>query len=318
MPRPDRTVLVSVVGATLLVAGCSASPSSSRQPSERSETRAASSAPSSSSLLGRGLDVCRLPTAATLRRATGLDAEPTTHRLTRVPGYDGVVDACGFGPSFNSSTLTVAVGLAPARPADVARLSGRPVALGGGGRVSRAADGATLTYLRGSTLVRLSGGDPALRALLRAARDLAADVPTDPPTADLQTSGRCAGLDVARVRAVLGAPVRASRSLAYADRSATCSWATGTGRNARTLTVALYSNAQAGPFLADSKLGAPHRRVPGVPGDAFTTSTAAYLVADDGQAVVVTGDLGRHPEGRALPATPALAALLEHAAGRLG
>lgn len=327
--RPSSWLLPCAVLAAVL-AGCSSSPSSSSPSSSTPST----STPSSSSaaadpepatpgspLLG-GLDVCRLPTAAQVGSVTGIDASATTRRLTLLPGYAGPVDACGFGPSFASSTFGVAVGLAPATRADVVRQGGRPVAVGAVGRARLGAGEATVRFLKGRTLValradRVAGEASPLPRLLRAARQVADQVPADPPAASRQSVGRCAGLAEDAVAGVLGATPQLSRSLAYADRSAECSWATG-ARRPRTLGVTLYTNAQAGPFLAQQRTIGPSTDVPRVPGDAFTTGTAAYVVAGDGQAAVVSGRFGARPgPGRPLPVTPRLTALLREVAAQL-
>jgi hypothetical protein len=314
-----RLLLPAVaVAMAVTLAGCSTGSSSSRpQPSRASGPSSAVPSDPASALLG-GLDVCRLPTAAQVRSVTGLDAEATTRRLTPLPGYDAPVDVCGFGPSFLSSTFSVAVGLAPATPADVVRQRGRVVDVGAVGRVRQSAAAVTLTFLKGSTLVqlradRVAGAPSPLGALTRAARQVADDVPADPPPDSRQASGRCAGVDPQAVAAVLGAPPAVSRSLGYQDRSAECSWAV----RDRTLTVALYTNAQAGPFLADQKRSGPSTPVRGVPGDAFTTHDAAYVIAGDGQAAVVSGRLGKAAPGKPLAVTPALTRLLSDVSAAL-
>jgi hypothetical protein len=229
---------------------------------------------------------------------------------------------CGFGPSFVSSSFSVAVGLAPATRADVVRLGGRVADVGAVGRSRQSADEATVRFLKGTTLVQLradrTAGEPSpLPRLLRAARQVADQVPAEPPPDSRQTSGRCAAVSEDAVAGVLGATPELSRSLAYADQSAECSWATGE-RRPRTLAVTLYTNAQAGPFFAAQKRSGHSAEVPGVPGDAFTTDTAAYVIAGDGQAAVVSGRFGPRPAaGRPLPVTPQLTALLEDVARQL-
>ena len=55
-----------------------------------------------------------------------------------------------------------------------------------------------------------------------------------------------------------------------------------------------------------------------MPGDAFTTDTAAYVIAGDGQAAVVSGRFGAPPAaGRPLAVTPELTALLRDVAAQL-
>jgi hypothetical protein len=272
-------------------------------------------------LLG-GLDVCRLPSSAQVRSVTGIDASATTRRLAVLPGYAGPVDVCGFGPSFVSSSFGVALGLAPGTRADVVRLGGRVVDVGAVGRSRQGADEATVRFLKGTTLVELradrtAGEASPLPRLVRAARQVADQVPADPPPDSRQTSGRCSGIAEDAVAGVLRATPQLSRSLAYADRSAECSWATGV-RRPRTLTVTLYTSAQAGPFFAALKQGGPAAPVPGVPGNAFTTATAAYVIGDDGQAAVVSGRFGPRPAtGRPLPVTPRLTMLLQDVARQL-
>ena len=327
--RPSSVLLPCAVLAVVL-SGCSSSSSSSSSPSSSPSSASSSRAPSSadpdqstpaSPLLG-GLDVCRLPSTAQVRSVTGIEATATTRRLTLVPGYAGPVDVCGFGPSFESSTFSVAVGLAGATRADVVRQGGRAVDVGAAGRARQSAEEATVRFLKGTTLVQLRAdrvaGEPSpLPRLLRAARQVADQVPAAPPPDSRQTAGRCAGLAGDAVAGVLGATPQLSRSLAYADRSAECSWATGV-RRPRTLAVTLYTSAQAGPFFAQQRTIGPSTDVPGVLGDAFTTGTAAYVVAEDGQAAVVSGRFGAPPAaGRPLAVTPELTALLRDVAAQL-
>ncbi len=144
-------------------------------------------------------------------------------------------------------------------------------------------------------------------------------VPQEPPASDAQTRGACAGLDPDAVAGVLGAPAAVSRSIAVAT-SSECSFATGVGADARFVTVAVYGNQQAGPFFEAQQDPATSEEVPGAEGGtAFTVPGAAYLVADDGQAVSVGGRFGpadpAGPARRPLPPTPELAALLTSAAG---
>ncbi len=319
MSRHLRTT--AVAAACLLLAGCtggsgSGSGGASRTPSPTGDGGSSVSA----SPLVSGLDVCALASPAEVRRAGGQEGDPTSRRLTSLPGYRGLVDECGFGVSFDSASLRVAVGLAPAARADVRRAGGRSVT--GPWVAARARtteDAEQVTFLRGTTLVRLrvprvAGAPSRLAPLTRAAATLAARVPTDPPESDAQTAGRCTEIDGDRVGAVLGAPAAVSRSLTYPNGSVTCSWATGTTR-ARTVTVSLYTLAQTGPFLATLRTSGPSADVPGVRGDAFTTPTAAYVISGDGQVIGVSGRFGRTPRpGRPVPVTPALTALMNDAA----
>ncbi len=318
------TVAAAVCG--LLLAGCSAgaesSPSDPRSGGRAGDSSGTSAGPSGASVapLLTGLDVCRLPTAAMVSRAGGSQGEPTSRRLTTLPGYRGVVDQCGFGVSFDSSSFVVALGLAPATAADVRRTGARPVR--GPWAVARA--GATaaeerVTFLKGRTLVQVrvpvvTGSGSRLAELTAVAAALAGRVPAEPPASDDQTGAGCAGLDRGRVDRALGSPAAVSRSLRYVDGSLMCSWATGTA-GARTVTVSVYTNARMGPFLSPLRASGPSADVRGVPGTAFTTPDAAYLVAGDGQAVAVTGRFGAPaPRGRPLPVTGPLAALLRDAA----
>ena len=322
MSRPLHTT--AAITACLLLAGCTGgSGTGSGAPSRTpSPTGKAGSSVSAAPLLS-GLDVCSLASPAEVQRAGGQEGDPSLRTLTSLPGYRGVADECGFGVSFDSASLRVAVGLAPATRADVRRAGGRPVR--GPWAVARArvdADTEQVTFLRGTTLVRLrvprvTGAPSRLAPLTKAAATLATRVPSEPPESDAQTTGRCTEVDRDRVDAVLGAPAAVSRSLAYPNGSVTCSWATGTTR-ARTVTVSLYTVAQTGPFLATLRTSGPSADVPGVKGDAFTTPTAGYLISEDGQAIAVTGRFGRpHRPGRPVPVTPALTALMNDAAGLL-
>lgn len=323
MSRPLHTT--AAITACLLLAGCTGgsgtgSGAASRPPSP---TGGEGGSSVSAAPLVSGLDVCSLASPAEVRRAGGQEGDPSLRTLTSLPGYRGVADECGFGVSFDSASLRVAVGLAPASRADVRRAGGRPVT--GPWAAARArvdADTEQVTFLRGTTLVRLrvprvAGAPSRLAPLTKAAATLAARVPSEPPESDAQTTGRCTEVDRDRVDAVLGAPAAVSRSLAYPNGSVTCSWATGTTR-ARTVTVSLYTVAQTGPFLATLRTSGPSADVPGVKGDAFTTPTTGYLISDDGQAIGVTGRFARpHRPGRPVPVTPALTALMNDAAGLL-
>jgi hypothetical protein len=248
--------------------------------------------------------------------------DPTSRRLTSLSRYAGVVDECRFGVSFGASAVTLAVGLAPATGADLRRIGGRPRAgVGDAARTRVTPTDESVTFLRGATLVELrtpvsTEAPSRIGSLVEVARELARDVPADPPESDEQTSGRCRDLSTDRVDGVLGAPAGLSRSLSYADGSAVCSWATGVTR-ARTVTVAMYTNRQAGPFLASQQDTGPSARVRRVPGEAFTTPASAYVVADDGQAVAINGSFARARNGRPLPVTPELTALMDDAASAL-
>jgi hypothetical protein len=322
-PRPAR-LLAGVLAAALL-SGCSGGGEAVEEPSGPASGPASPTGGVGTPHLLGGLDVCGLPTPAMVRAATGQDVTASTRSLARIPGYDGVVDQCGFGPSFASSSLVVAVGLAPAGARVLTALpaAGRPVpGIGDAARATQDADGAALTFVRGRTIAQLRApravdGSSPLPALTRVARELAPRVPATPPVGDDQTAGRCADVDPARVAGLLGRPPVVSRSLTYRDGSATCAWATGTRRPA-TVTLSLYTNRQAGPFLAGLEHSGPSARVTGVPGTAFTVPGAAYVVADDGQAVALGGRLPSVPDPRKpLPVTPELTALLEDAASLL-
>ena len=332
MPARPLRLLVGVVAAGLL-AGCSGGAGTARdEPAAGSSTGSSTGSPTGSSGSGSGsgsvlggLDVCRLPSAAMVRTASEQDALPTTRSFAPIAGYDGLVDQCGFGPSFASSAFVVAVGFDPAGPKVLAGLpgAGRPVeGVGDGARATEDPTQATVTFVRGRTLVQLraarpAGGASALARLTEVAAELAGRVPPTPPAGDAQTLGRCADVDQRLVAGLLGAPAVVSRSLAYRDRSATCAWATGTRRPA-TVTLSLYTNPQAGPFLAALGDTGPNEKVTGVPGNAFTLPGRAYVVAEDGQAAALRGQLPSAPDPRKpLPVTPELTALLEDAASLL-
>ena len=271
--------------------------------------------------------MCSLAPPALVSKATGQPGEPTSRVLTRIDGYDALVDQCGFGVSFDSFTLVLSVGLAPAGPRDLAGLPGKKASVD----VSDLADAAratenqlfsTVSFVKGATLVQLSAvrsaDDPSrLRQVVAVARQVAGAVPDEPPATDAQTRGACADLDPQAVEGVLGGPTAVSRSLTYKDGSIVCSFATGV-RKARAVSVSRYTNRQAGPFLADQKSYSPSTDVPGVAGDAFTIPGTAYVVAEDGQAISVTGDIGSPGMRKPAPVTPQLTALLTSAAALLG
>lgn len=311
-------LLCGLAVAALLLTGCSGgsgSPGSAAATTPATASRTPDTTVSSKPLI-EGFDVCSLASPGQVQQAVGQVGEPTFRSLTGIEGYDGLVDQCGFGVSFDSFTVLVSVGLAPATRKDLAGLPGRPV--GGIGDAARAADQAsatTVSFLKGSTLVQVravkgaAGASPAgqVAALARA---VAGSVPGDPPESDVQTEGKCADVDPRAVERVLGAPVGVARTLLYKDQSAVCSWATGV-EHARTVSVSVYTNRQAGPFLADQKAYEPTRKVPGVTGDAFTVPGTAYVVAEDGQAVSVSGTFPPSVADRKpLPVTPQLTALL--------
>ena len=308
-----------LAAALLLVAGCTGGgdPAADGEPTASSSAAAGELDP----ILG-GLDVCGLLPPALAERASGVPVDPTSRRLTSLPGYAGVVDECRFGVSFGSSAVTLAVGLAPATRADLRRVGGRPQpGVGSPARTRVTSTDESVTFLRGATLVELrtpvsADAPPRIGRLVQVARTLSRDVPADPPESDEQTNGRCKDLSTDRVDAVLGSPAGLSRSLSYADGSAACSWATGT-TGARTVTVAMYTNRQAGPFLASQQDTGPSNPVEGVPGEAFTTPESAYVVADDGQAVAINGSFAKARDGRPLPVTPELTALMGDAASAL-
>jgi hypothetical protein len=317
-------LLCGLAASALLLTGCSGSQDPGGAPARTPATPTEASDPAvSSKPLIQGLDVCSLATPGQVRQAAGQVGEPTSRSLTRIEGYDGLVDQCGFGVSFDSFTLLVGVGLAPATRKDLAGLPGRPV--GGIGDAARAADQAsstTVSFLKGSTLVQVRavkgpGGTSRAGQVAAVARRIAVSVPGEPPDSDVQTEGKCVDVDPQAVERVLGAPSGVARSLLYKDQSAVCSWATGV-RNPRTVSVSVYTNRQAGPFLADQKGYEPTRKVPGVTGDAFTIPGTAYVVAEDGQAVAVTGTFPpRAAADKPLPVTPQLAALLTSGAALL-
>ncbi|MEO5711071.1 MAG: hypothetical protein ABIQ59_14775 [Nocardioidaceae bacterium] len=316
MPRPTR-LFCAVVACALLLSGCSgdsASPTPDPAPS-RSST---GSAGAGGDPLLEGLDVCSLASAAQVRRASGRSGDPTNRSLTRIPAYAALVDQCGFGVSFDSSTVAVGVGLAPARRADLARQPGRPAdGIGDAARVAETSGGITVAFLKGTTLVQVradrnTDGTDRSDQVAAVATEIAAEVPSEPPETDEQTTGLCDRVDPAAVREVLGQDPGVSRSFTYPSGSATCSWATG-AVDARAVTVAIYTNAYAGPFLADLRGNEPTNDVPG-PDDAFTNPGVAYSIAGDGQAVSVGGTFPPEVGARKpLPVTPQLKALLADA-----
>lgn len=306
----------ALAACALLVTGCSGGSEGARvhdpDPSGSSTgTPTVSSAP-----LLSGLDVCSLASPGLVRSVVDQVGEPTNRALTRIDGYDGLVDQCGFGVSFDSYTFVVSVGLGPARRTDLAKLGGKPV--DGVGDAARAKDEtqfSTVSFLKGRTLVQVMAVKPSpeasrLTAVTAAAAQIARAVPAEPPESDAQTSGRCADIPQAAVDGVLGAPAAVSRTLLYKDQSVVCSWATGVD-DPKTVSLSIYTNQHAGPFIADQKTFQPSAPAPGLPGDAFTVPGAGYIVADDGQVVAVNGTFPpRAPKGKPLPVTPQLTALL--------
>ncbi len=321
--RARRAVGAAAAAALVvgLVAGCTSSSPGSPSTSSSSSPSPSPGVPTASDLpLVQGLDVCSLATEQQVQRAAGQPGTPTSRVLTTVPGYDGLVDQCGFGVSFDSSTFVVSVGLAPVGRRDLAAVPGRATdGIGAAARLSSSAQGTTVTFVKGSTLVQLhavQNPDGVRRSaqVAAVAREIASVVPADPPESDEETRGTCTRVDPHAVAGVLGAPAGVSRTLLYQDTSAVCSWATGV-RHPRTVVVTLYTNRQAGPFLAEQEHTERSHHVPGVPGTAFTIPGEAYVIGSDGQAVSVTGAFP--PEvapGRPLPVTPQLTALLRSAA----
>ncbi|MGA8995084.1 MAG: hypothetical protein WB441_12325, partial [Nocardioidaceae bacterium] len=216
MRRPVRARSLAAVVVLLALpslAGCSPEAGPAATPEPASSAAATATSPDDVVVpeqLLQGLDVCALPTARLVEAAGGVPGDPSTRSLERVPGYAGVLDECGFGVAFRSSSFRVAVGLAAATRADLAAAPGRPVP--GLGEAARAGDvdgEAHVSLLRGRTLVRLTAdryvdGRSRLPALLAVARGLLPRLPTAPPDADLQTRGRCADLGGSGVARTLG------------------------------------------------------------------------------------------------------------------
>jgi hypothetical protein len=319
VPRRAR-LLYGLAACVLLVSGCSAgrAPAPPRDP-----TPSQASAPTTTAApLLRGLDVCSLVGPAQIQRVAGVSGEPSNRSLTRIPGYRALVDQCGFGVSFRSYTLLVSVGLAPASRADLARQPGRPVGgIGDAARIDDSGRYTTVSFLKGATLVQVrayKNADGKARAGQGAAvaAEIAQKVPSDPPETDEQTDGICDRVDPSAVRAVLGGDPGLSRSFTYMRGSATGSWATG-AVDARFVNVGVYTNAYAGPFLAELERSEPSAKVPGVTGG-FTLPDTAYAVAADGQAVSVSGTFEPSAGPRKpLPVTPQLKALLGSAVSLL-
>lgn len=320
--RRSRAV-PALVACLALLAGCSGGSSDPSASSDRSSSASQPSGPSGSAgtsdPLLSGLDICSLVSEAQVHRAVGQVGEPTSRVLTTIEGYDGLVDQCGFGVSFDSYTFVLSVGLEPATRADLQKLPGRPAqGIGDAARAVDRATGSTLSFLKGQTLAQVrtvhQGDGPSRPADVRAvAAAVAGSVPSDPPETDDQTRGACGKVDREAVDKVLGAPAAVSRSLNYVNLSSVCSWATGT-RNPRTVAVTVYSSQQAGPFLADQKNSQPSRDIPGISDDAFAIPGVAYAVAPDGQAVSVSGSFPPEVGARTpLPVTPQLTDLLASA-----
>ena len=320
MPRRAR-LSGCLAACLLLVTGCGGGPPSPA-PTDPTPRRTESGAPVPADPLLRALDVCSLATPAQVRRAAGQTGDPTSRSLSRIPGYAALVDQCGFGVSFDSSTVLLSVGLAPATRADLGRLPGRPVdGIGDAARTDDSVGSTTVSLLKGATLVQVRAdknddGTDRTRQVAAVAAEIARAVPVDPPPTDEQTSGVCTRVDRSAVRDVLKADPGVSRSFTYPTGSATCSWATA-AVGARSVTVSVYTNVYAGPFLADLEGTEPSAKVPGITGG-FTIPGTAYAVAEDGQAVSVGGTFP--PETaprRPLPVTPELTALLGSAVSLL-
>ncbi len=301
----------------LLVSGCSGG-SPSAPSSDPAPHRSSPGSSTSDGALLRGLDVCSLASPDQVERVGGVPGDPTNRSLARIPGYAALVDQCGFGVSFDSHTFLVSVGLAPATRRDLARQPGTPAdGIGDAARTDDTADYTEVTFLKGTTLVQLRAnkkkdGTDRKAQVAAVAGEIARRVPADPPETDEQTDGICSRVDPAAVRDVLGEDPGISRSFTYATGSATCSWATG-AVDAKEVSVAVYTNSYAGPFLADLRGNEPTADVPG-DGDAFTIPGIAYAIADDGQAVSVGGTFPPRVGPRTpLPVTPQLKALLADA-----
>ena len=247
-----RSASLVVAVLALLLSGCSSAGSvtaGSGRPRRR---------PPPPSSAGRPDRVGRCPL---LRRPRRLLAASPTRRCRRPPvrpvsrpagahhDRPGTAASSTSAASASRSTPTrscVSVGLAPATRADLPRLPGRA-----GRRVGDAARVAVDQAGGSHRVVPASGSDPRAgargqprrrgrrRPAGRARRGRAPSpgrVPADPPETDDQTAASAPGLDQEAVDGVLGAPAGVSRTLDYEDRSAVCSWATGT-RDPRTVAV---------------------------------------------------------------------------------
>lgn len=319
MPRRAR-LLCGLAACVLLVSACS---DGRATPPRRGPTASPASDPTTTAApLLRGLDVCSLAGPAQVQRVAGVPGDPTNRSLTRIPGYPALVDQCGFGVSFRSYNLLVSVGLAPASRADLARQPGRPVrGIGDAARSDGSGRSITVSFLKGSTLVQVranqsADGTDRAGQVAAVAAEIAQKVPSDPPETDDQTDGICDRVDPSAVRAVLGGEPGVSRSFTYPSGSATCSWATG-AVGGRFVAVGVYTNAYAGPFLAELEHSEPSAKVPGITGG-FTVPGTAYAVAEDGQAVSVSGAFEPSVGPRTpLAVTPQLKALLGSAVSLL-
>jgi hypothetical protein len=314
----------------LLLAGCDSSGgTTTSDPSAAGSSASPEQDPTvQENPLVEGFDVCSLVTPTQVRGATGQIGEPSSRTLSRVPGYTGITDQCGFGVSFDSYTLTVDVGMAPSTVKAVTRLPLKPakgVDVKGIGDAALATDTDSFSavyFVKGHTFVRMqafrgqSGGSRAAQ-VAALARKVAEKVPADPPASDDETSGICTRLDAGAIHDLLGADPGLSRSFPYRDNSAMCSFASGVGPGARFISVSTYTNATAGPFFAEQEDYLPSKQVLGVSkGHAFTVPGSAYFIGDDGQAVGITGSLGGDPRKPAAP-SQALTDLLDSAASLL-
>ena len=233
--RRSRAVpgLVAALASCLVLAGCSGGSSDPGAADPTSDGSHRSDPVGPGDPLLSGLDICSLVSETQVRRAVGQVGEPTGRVLTTIDGYDGLVDQCGFGVSFDSYTLVLSVGLEPATRKDLQRLPGKPVQ--GIGDAAVAVDeptGSTVSFLKGRTLAQVrtvyQGAGTSRPADVRAVVGaVARSVPSDPPETDDQTRGACARVDQEAVDKVLGAPAAVSRSLSYVNLSSVCSWATG-------------------------------------------------------------------------------------------
>jgi hypothetical protein len=314
----------------LLLAGCDSSGrTTTSDPSPAGSTATPQQDPTvDENPLIQGLDVCSLVSPTQVRGVTDQIGEPSSRTLSRVPGYTGITDQCGFGVSFDSYTLTVDVGMAPTTARAVTRLPLKPVkgvavkGIGNAALVTDTSSFSAVYFVKGRTFVRMQAfrgqsGESRASRLAALARKVAAKVPADPPASDDETSGVCAHLDTSAIHDLLGADPGVSRSFPYRDNSSMCSFASGVGPDARFVSVSTYTNSTAGPFFAEQEDYLPSKQVLGVSkGHAFTVPGSAYYIGDDGQAIGITGSLGGDPRKAAAP-SQALTSLLDSAANLL-
>ena len=218
---------------------------------------------------------------------------PTSRVLTTVPGYDGLVDQCGFGVSFDSSTFAASRSASPRRPARTSpRLPGR-AADGHRCRGPSPSDAGHHGHLREG----LDAGAGARRAEPRRGPALGARSRPSPATIASVGAGRPAGDATsrpaapapgrpARVDAVLGAPAGVSRTLLYQDtrRSARGHRRAAPAHGRRSPSTPTGRPVRSSPTRSTNEPSRARARRPAA--TRSPSPVTAYVIGSDGQAVV--------------------------------